>query len=218
MFQPHFCCDFQLCHFHSGPVCSSKQKWHSLPLVLFAQLRPSTTAPIFFKQLCNSTTCAYEGCASVCVYEIKHSANTFLLLLSCSHASLSCVCLPLVLLPWVVGVQLSAEINGGLVLLALEADSLLYSVIALFHTCLLLAFCMCTSVCLPWSLYTFGPCPCLRERLDLKGKTEACRLDYYVLFWLSLPNKCWGERKEMDRHAGEGGHLKCKVDSNQTQS
>lgn len=33
--------------------------------------------------------------------------------------------LPLVLLPWLVGVQLSAEINGGLVLLALEADSML---------------------------------------------------------------------------------------------
>lgn len=178
-----FCCDFQLCHFHSGPVCSSKQKWHSLPLVLFAQLRPSTTAPIFLNS-CVTVQLVRMKVVPVCVYKIKHSANTFLLLLSCSHASLSCVCLPLVLLPWVVGVQLSAEINDGLVLLALEADSLLYSVIALFHTCLLLAFCMCTSVCLPWSLYTFGPCPCLRERPDLKGKTEACRLDYYVLFWL----------------------------------
>lgn len=56
---------------------------------------------------------------------------------------------PLVLLPWVVGVQLSAQINGGLVLLAFEADSLLHSVIALFHTCLLLAFsvCVCVQVC-----------------------------------------------------------------------
>ncbi len=51
------------------------------------------------------------------------------------------------LLPCVVGVQLSAKINGGLVLLAFEADSLLHSVIALFHTCLLLAFSVCPSVC-----------------------------------------------------------------------
>lgn len=42
-----FCCDLQLCHFHSGLVCSSKRKWHTLPLVVFAQLRPSTTAPFF---------------------------------------------------------------------------------------------------------------------------------------------------------------------------
>lgn len=91
---------------------------------------------------------------------------------------------PLVLLPWVVGVQLSARINGGLVLLAFEADSLLHSVIALLHTCLLLAFSVCTSVCLPWLLYTFGPCPRLRERLDLKEKAEARRMDHYVLVWL----------------------------------
>ena len=51
------------------------------------------------------------------------------------------------LLLCVVGVQLSAKINGGLVLLAFEAGSLLYSVIALFHTCLLLAFCVCVSKC-----------------------------------------------------------------------
>lgn len=60
-----------------------------------------------------------------------------------------------------MGVQLSAEINGGLVLfcfsLALEADGLLYSVIALFHTCPLLAFCMCTSVCLLWLFVHIWP-------------------------------------------------------------
>lgn len=85
-----FRCDFQLCHFHSGLVCSSKQKWHSLPLVLFAQLRPSTTAP--FLQLCKSTTCVSEGCVYLHMWWDKNTAQTrFLLLLSCFHTSLSCV-------------------------------------------------------------------------------------------------------------------------------
>lgn len=57
-----------------------------------------------------------------------------------------CFLPPLVLLPCAKGVQLSAEINGGLVLLAFQADSVLYSVIGLFHTCLLLAVCVFTVV------------------------------------------------------------------------
>lgn len=146
-----------------------------LPLVLFAQLSPSTTAP--FLQLCNSTTCPYVGCVYLNMWwDKKHT--------TCFYYPCPVFPPPLVLLPCVVGTQLSAKINGGLVLLAFEADSLLYSVIALFHTCLLLALCVCPSVYLPWLLYTFGPCPCLRERLDLKEKAGACPLDYYVLVWL----------------------------------
>lgn len=61
----------------------SKKGWHSLPLVLFALLCPSITAP--FLPFCHSTNMC------VCLCKIKCSANTFLLLLSCSHASLSCV-------------------------------------------------------------------------------------------------------------------------------
>lgn len=64
------------------------------------------------------------------------------------------------LLPWVVGVQLSAEINGSLVLLAFEADSLLYSVIALSPHLSFIAF-----VCVyHWKLYTFVPLCCLVDR------------------------------------------------------
>lgn len=46
-------------------------------------------------------------------------------------------------LPWAEAVQLSAQINGGPVLPVFEVDSLLCSIIALFHTCLLLAFGVC---------------------------------------------------------------------------
>lgn len=98
----------------------------------------------------------------VCLCKIKCSANTFLLLLSCSHASLSCV--------FSSYLAFSAFTLDGCAIisrdqwwpcpvffLALEADGLLYSVIALFHTCPLLAFCMCTSVCLLWLFVHIWP-------------------------------------------------------------
>lgn len=77
--------------------------------------------------------------------------------------------------------QLSAKINGGLVLLASEAGciQLLHCSTPVFYW-----FSVCTGVGLPWWLYTFGHCPCLREKLDLKEKDEVCTLDYYVLVWL----------------------------------
>lgn len=76
---------------------------------------------------------------------VKERANTVLPPLTCSQPLLSCMLvfsLPqtLVLLAWTVGVHLSAEINGGLVLVVLDAERLLFSVIELFYTCLLLAF------------------------------------------------------------------------------
>lgn len=134
----------------------SKKGWHSLPLVLFALLCPSITAP--FLPFCHST----NVCVCVCLCKIKCSANTFLLLLSCSHASLSCV--------FSSYLAFSAFTLDGCAIisrdqwwpcpvffLALEADGLLYSVIALFHTCPLLAFCMCTSVCLLWLFVHIWP-------------------------------------------------------------
>lgn len=88
------------------------------------------------------------------------------------------------LLPWVVCLQLSAEINGSLVLLAFKVGSLLYSVIALSHTCLLLVLCVCvyrggcTHLALVRVPETDG------ERLDLKGRVETRRPDYYVVICL----------------------------------
>lgn len=88
-----------------------------------------------------------------------------------------CTPRPLVLLNWVVVVQLSAEINGGLVFLGC------FQLLRCSTPVFLLTFCVCT-VCV-----CRGGCAHLAtvhvsERLDLKGKDEVCRLEYYMLVWL----------------------------------
>lgn len=169
---------FQQCHFNSGLVCSSKQKWHSLPLVQFAHSVPEQQPPSF------SCITVQRVCIEVVLYlymwEDKNTQQTRFYypcpVFIPPHPVYCFVCFPppLVLLPCVVGVQLSAKINGGLVLLAFEADSLLYSVIALFHTCLLLAFCVC--VCLQVCVY-YGCCTHLAPvHVSEKGWTWKRRL------------------------------------------
>lgn len=91
----------------------------------------------------NNSQLAVQHVGMKVVWDRKENrANTILALVACFHTSLSCmsVCVlsPLVLFPWVVVVQLSAGINGGLVFLG--CIQLLHCSTPVF----LLTFCVCT--------------------------------------------------------------------------
>lgn len=186
------------------PTCLQKRakKWHSLPLVLFAQ-------PLPFFLTVVSTTCVYGGGVYAHMWWDKSRENPFfttpVLFLQPPGLFVGVCPPPLVLLPWVVGVQLSTAINAGLVLLAFEADSLLYSVIALFHNCLLLAFCVCVCKCVYRGCCThLAPAHVSVRGWTWKRKLRLAGWTIMSSFGCNCLTNVGEKGEKMDQHGREG--------------